>query len=172
MKEPIAHSGSLGPCADQHRDRVLASYRYLAPKTWRECASAGVVRAFIIALCAEIYGFFRNDYHQKSKHPNKLTIINPMGMFEHLFRNFSRRGYGSGHHGGGHQNYPAPGAGYPPPGSAPLRACPKCAKPNTSDARFCQHCGVSLVAGVCGKCHAQLTPGAKFCPGCGAATAS
>ena len=32
-------------------------YRYLAPKTWREWASAGVVQAFIIALYAEMYGF-------------------------------------------------------------------------------------------------------------------
>lgn len=39
---------------------VLASwlfYRYLAPKTWREWASAGLVQAFIIALYAEMYGF-------------------------------------------------------------------------------------------------------------------
>lgn len=32
-------------------------YRFLAPKTWREWASAGVVQAFIIALYAEMYGF-------------------------------------------------------------------------------------------------------------------
>ena len=32
-------------------------YRYLAPKTWREWAGAGVVQAFIIALYAEMYGF-------------------------------------------------------------------------------------------------------------------
>ncbi len=32
-------------------------YRYLAPKTWREWASAGLVQAFIIALYAEMYGF-------------------------------------------------------------------------------------------------------------------
>ena len=39
---------------------VVASwivYRYLAPKTWREWASAGLVQAFIIALYAEMYGF-------------------------------------------------------------------------------------------------------------------
>jgi protein-S-isoprenylcysteine O-methyltransferase Ste14 len=39
---------------------VVASwflYRYLAPKTWKEWASAGVVQAFIIALYAEMYGF-------------------------------------------------------------------------------------------------------------------
>lgn len=32
-------------------------YRYLAPKTWKEWASVGVVQAFIIALYAEMYGF-------------------------------------------------------------------------------------------------------------------
>lgn len=32
-------------------------YRYLAPRTWREWASAGLVQAFIIALYAEMYGF-------------------------------------------------------------------------------------------------------------------
>jgi len=39
---------------------VVASwvlYRFLAPKTWREWAGAGLVQAFIIALYAEMYGF-------------------------------------------------------------------------------------------------------------------
>ncbi|MEX0915793.1 MAG: isoprenylcysteine carboxylmethyltransferase family protein [Wenzhouxiangellaceae bacterium] len=39
---------------------VIASwllYRFLAPKSWREWASAGLVQAFIIALYAEMYGF-------------------------------------------------------------------------------------------------------------------
>lgn len=39
---------------------VVASwffYRFLAPKTWHEWASAGLVQAFIIALYAEMYGF-------------------------------------------------------------------------------------------------------------------
>ncbi len=39
---------------------VVASwffYRFLAPKSWREWASAGLVQAFIIALYAEMYGF-------------------------------------------------------------------------------------------------------------------
>lgn len=39
---------------------VVASwllYRYLAPKTWREWAGAGLIQAFIIALYAEMYGF-------------------------------------------------------------------------------------------------------------------
>lgn len=39
---------------------VIASwvvYHYLAPKSWREWAGAGLVQAFLIALYAEMYGF-------------------------------------------------------------------------------------------------------------------
>jgi protein-S-isoprenylcysteine O-methyltransferase Ste14 len=57
MDEGIAHSGAWGLAAIMV---VIASwifYRYFAPKTWREWASAGVVQAFIIALYAEMYGF-------------------------------------------------------------------------------------------------------------------
>ena len=57
MNEHIAHSGAWGIALIVI---VIASwllYRYLAPKTWREWASAGVIQAFIIALYAEMYGF-------------------------------------------------------------------------------------------------------------------
>ena len=57
MDEQIANSG-LWPVAVIMI--VVASwflYRYLAPKTWREWAGAGLVQAFIIALYAEMYGF-------------------------------------------------------------------------------------------------------------------
>lgn len=57
MTDLIAHSGAW-PLAVLMI--VVASwlvYRYLAPKTWREWASAGLVQAFIIALYAEMYGF-------------------------------------------------------------------------------------------------------------------
>ncbi len=57
MNESISHSGVWGIAAIMI---VVASwyfYRYLAPKTWREWASAGLVQAFIIALYAEMYGF-------------------------------------------------------------------------------------------------------------------
>jgi methanethiol S-methyltransferase len=57
MNEHIAHSGTWGIALIMI---VVASwflYRYLAPKTWREWAGAGVVQAFIIALYAEMYGF-------------------------------------------------------------------------------------------------------------------
>jgi protein-S-isoprenylcysteine O-methyltransferase Ste14 len=57
MNEHIAHSGAWGLSAIMI---VIASwivYRYLAPRSWREWAGAGLVQAFIIALYAEMYGF-------------------------------------------------------------------------------------------------------------------
>jgi protein-S-isoprenylcysteine O-methyltransferase Ste14 len=57
MNGHIAHSGAWGLAIIMI---VIASwflYRYLAPRNWREWASAGVVQAFIIALYAEMYGF-------------------------------------------------------------------------------------------------------------------
>ena len=57
MKELIADSGAWVMALIAI---VLASwclYRYLAPKTWKEWAGAGVVQAFIIAFYAEMYGF-------------------------------------------------------------------------------------------------------------------
>jgi len=57
MNENIAHSGAWGIAAIMIVVASWVLYRYLAPKTWREWASAGVVQAFIIALYAEMYGF-------------------------------------------------------------------------------------------------------------------
>lgn len=57
MNEPIAHSGAWGIAAIMIVVASWLLYRYLAPKTWREWAGAGVVQAFIIALYAEMYGF-------------------------------------------------------------------------------------------------------------------
>lgn len=57
MNENIAHSGTWALAVIMI---VIASwliYRYLAPKTWREWAGAGLVQGFIIALYAEMYGF-------------------------------------------------------------------------------------------------------------------
>ncbi|OZB14199.1 MAG: isoprenylcysteine carboxyl methyltransferase [Marinobacter sp. 34-60-7] len=57
MNESISHSGAWGIAIIVI---VLVSwffYRYFAPKSWREWAGAGVVKAFIIALYAEMYGF-------------------------------------------------------------------------------------------------------------------
>ncbi|MHB1198933.1 MAG: methyltransferase family protein [Polaromonas sp.] len=57
MNEEIAHSGVWGIAAIMIVVASWVLYRYLAPKTWREWASAGLVQAFIIALYAEMYGF-------------------------------------------------------------------------------------------------------------------
>ena len=57
MKENIAHSGAWGIALIAIVVASWLLYRYLAPKTWKEWASAGVVQAFIIALYAEMYGF-------------------------------------------------------------------------------------------------------------------
>lgn len=57
MNDGITHSGLWGFSAIMV---VLASwlvYRFLAPRTWREWAGAGLVQAFIIALYAEMFGF-------------------------------------------------------------------------------------------------------------------
>ena len=57
MNESVTHSGVWAFAAFMV---VIASwffYRYMAPKSWREWASAGLVQAFIIALYAEMYGF-------------------------------------------------------------------------------------------------------------------
>lgn len=57
MQDHIAHTGAWGIAAIMVVVVSWALYRYLAPKTWREWASAGLVQAFIIALYAEMYGF-------------------------------------------------------------------------------------------------------------------
>jgi len=57
MQDNIAHSGIWILALIMI---VIASwllYRFLAPKSWREWAGAGLVQAFIIALYAEMYGF-------------------------------------------------------------------------------------------------------------------
>jgi len=57
MENNIAHSGAWGLAIIMIVVASWLLYRYLAPKTWHEWASAGVVQAFIIALYAEMYGF-------------------------------------------------------------------------------------------------------------------
>lgn len=57
MNEPIAHSGVWALALIMIVVASWVVYRYLAPKTWREWAGAGLVQAFIIALYAEMYGF-------------------------------------------------------------------------------------------------------------------
>ncbi|MDF1644994.1 MAG: isoprenylcysteine carboxylmethyltransferase family protein [Pseudomonadales bacterium] len=57
MEQNIAHSGAWALAILMIVVISWFLYRYLAPKTWREWASVGVVQAFIIALYAEMYGF-------------------------------------------------------------------------------------------------------------------
>lgn len=57
MTEDIAHSGMWGLAVIMIVIASWVLYRFLAPKTWREWAGAGLVQAFIIALYAEMYGF-------------------------------------------------------------------------------------------------------------------
>ena len=57
MNENIAHSSVWALAAIMIVVASWVLYRYLAPKTWHEWASAGLVQAFIIALYAEMYGF-------------------------------------------------------------------------------------------------------------------
>lgn len=54
---PIAHSGAWALAIIMIVVISWVLYRFLAPKTWREWASASLVQAFIIALYAEMYGF-------------------------------------------------------------------------------------------------------------------
>ena len=57
MQEHFAHSGAWGVAILVIVGVGWFLYRFLAPKTWREWASAGIVQAFVIALYAEMYGF-------------------------------------------------------------------------------------------------------------------
>ncbi len=58
MNEPIAHSGLWALALIMIVLVSWVMYRYLAPRTRREWAGAGLVQAFIIALYAEMYGLF------------------------------------------------------------------------------------------------------------------
>lgn len=72
MERGIEHSGAWAVALIVI---VIASwllYRYLAPKTWREWAGAGLIQAFIIALYAEMYGF---PLGMAVVTPNLLTAI-------------------------------------------------------------------------------------------------
>lgn len=46
--------------------------------------------------------------------------------------------------------------------------CAACGTVNTSDSRFCKHCGTALQF-LCGACGAANTPDSRFCTTCGAA---
>ena len=57
MNEEFSHSGAWPITILMIVVASWIFYRYFAPKTWREWASAGLVQAFFIALYAEMYGF-------------------------------------------------------------------------------------------------------------------
>jgi len=57
MERTIDHSGFWGIAVITIVIVSWMLYRYLAPKTWREWAGAGLIQAFIIALYAEMFGF-------------------------------------------------------------------------------------------------------------------
>jgi len=57
MNETIDHSGAWGLALIFIVIVSWLMYRYMAPRSWREWAGAGVLQAFIIALYAEMYGF-------------------------------------------------------------------------------------------------------------------
>lgn len=57
MERGIEHSGAWGMALIMIVVASWLLYKYLAPKTWREWTSAGLIQAFIIALYAEMYGF-------------------------------------------------------------------------------------------------------------------
>jgi len=57
MNDGIVHSGAWAVAIIMIVIVSWFFYRFLAPKTWREWVSAGLVQAFIIALYAEMYGF-------------------------------------------------------------------------------------------------------------------
>ncbi len=57
MDVQIAHSELWGLAVIMIVVASWVFYRYIAPKTWREWAGAGLVQAFIIALYTEMYGF-------------------------------------------------------------------------------------------------------------------
>ena len=49
-------------------------------------------------------------------------------------------------------------------------SCPSCGKDSAARAKFCDHCGVALVARACPSCGAGLRAEARFCSDCGKGT--
>ncbi len=55
--EHIAHAGEWALALIMVVVASWVLYRFLAPRSWREWAGAGLVQVFIIALYAEMFGF-------------------------------------------------------------------------------------------------------------------
>ena len=68
-----------------------ALYHFLAPVSWRDWASAGLVQSFIIALYAEMYGFPLTIYFLTSMLPLDIPMVHYSG---HLWATLL--GYGRG----------------------------------------------------------------------------
>ncbi len=47
------------------------------------------------------------------------------------------------------------------------QSCPECDIANLATARYCQQCGMALVASACFNCNQALSINAKFCTHCG-----
>jgi protein-S-isoprenylcysteine O-methyltransferase Ste14 len=76
---------------------VIASwvlYHFLAPASWRDWASAGLVQAFIIALYAEMYGFPLTIYVLTSFLPIEIPLVHESGHLWATLLGYGRVGAG------------------------------------------------------------------------------
>ena len=68
-------------------------YHFMAPAGWREWAGAGLIQAFIIALCAEMYGFPLTIYVLTTFLPINIPLVHDSG---HLWATLLGYGRGGG----------------------------------------------------------------------------
>ena len=67
-------------------------YHFLAPKSWREWAGAGLVQGFIIALYAEMYGFPLTIYVLTSALPIDIPLLHQSGHLWATLLGYGRLG--------------------------------------------------------------------------------